>query len=89
MTYWQHAHLVVTFEGEHTEETGFIFKKQFQVQDWTVYWAGPDGESEDTHSGHAGSPMQILNGLGAEGWEVVAAFHKENRFEYVLKRDFA
>jgi hypothetical protein len=86
MSRWQHAHLVVTFIGEHAEETGWIFKRTFQVQDWTVYWAGPEGEGQDTRSGLAGTPMQILNALGAEGWEVVAAFHDENRFEYVLKR---
>jgi hypothetical protein len=84
MTPWQHAHLVVIFKGEHTEETGLIFKKKFQVQDWNVQWAGPEGEGQDTRSGLAGTPVQVLNELGAEGWEVVAAFREENRFEYVL-----
>jgi hypothetical protein len=87
MTLWQHAHLIVIFEGEHTEETGWIFKRQFQVQDWTVHWAGPEGVGQNTRSGLAGTPVQVLNELGADGWEVAAAFHDENRYEYVLKRD--
>jgi pullulanase/glycogen debranching enzyme len=50
---------------------------------------GRTARGQDTRSGLAGTPVQILNVLGAEGWEVVAAFHEENRFEYVLKRDIA
>ena len=84
---WQHAHLIVTYEGEHTEETGLIFKKQHQIEDWAVYWAGPEDVWQTVRSGRSGTPMHILNELGAEGWQVVAAFHDAPRFEYVLKRE--
>ncbi|WP_433718130.1 hypothetical protein ACQP2Y_28645 [Actinoplanes sp. CA-051413] len=33
MSRWQHAHLVVTYIGEHAEVTGRIFNKTFQAQE--------------------------------------------------------
>jgi hypothetical protein len=88
MTQWQYGRLIVLYQGERTEVRGWLFKKEFQVQDWIIQWFGPREQSWAVQQpGTDAVPVEILNNFGQAGWEVTAAFHSDGRFEYVLKRD--
>ena len=88
MSQWVYARMIVNYEGVETREKGLIFKTQVEVDKWTMHWYGPGGAYEnDIVEGHAGTPVKFLNDAGALGWELVAAFHQESRYEYVFKAE--
>jgi len=89
MNQWQYGRLIVTYDGPHMEvrRKWLLGKKSRQVQGWTLQWFGPNGEEGAWQLvGQAIVPVAVLNDLGSKGWEVVAAFHLQNYFEYLLKR---
>jgi len=90
MAEWQYARVIVRYEGVRTEvrRRGWLGTEESSVYDWSVTHFGPGDEPYGQYQ-QTGSDLvlvDVLNTWGQAGWEVITAFHSENRFEYLLKR---
>ena len=59
MTAWQYAQLVVTHDSRGTEDTR------------TILWHGPGQGIGENFSGSGQTVLELLNRVGADGWELV------------------
>jgi len=58
MTAWQYAQLVVTHDSSGTEDTR------------TILWHGPGQGIGENFSGSGQTVLELLNRVGADGWEL-------------------
>jgi hypothetical protein len=60
MSVWQYAQLTISLDAQDQGHTR------------TILWHGPDGEVEENLTGSQLSPLQLLNKVGKDGWELTS-----------------
>jgi hypothetical protein len=60
MSVWQYAQLTITLDAQDQDHTRMIM------------WHGPEGEVEDNFAGSQLTVLQLLNQVGADGWELTS-----------------
>lgn len=87
MAVWQYGSLIAAPGSWELVERPFIRKKHSEVHGWVVRWRGPHNQQGTWQLDDVQRiPVEILNNLGGEDWEIVTVFQVEGRVEYLLKR---
>jgi hypothetical protein len=60
MSVWQYAQLTISLDAQDQGHTR------------TILWHGPDGAVDENLTGTQLSPLQLLNKVGKDGWELTS-----------------